>query len=109
MKFLMNDAVIGVGADGNYSYRTIDQAEAIAWLRTNDFKSTIGYADTANFIQSISGVFVSLSLSRETFAMVTGDDALVVRLRYQLQNPGDKGKFMPLPEDYDFAIMRKIS
>ena len=35
-------------------------------------------------------------------------EALIVRLRYRLENPGDKGAFTPLPEDYSFALMRKV-
>jgi len=40
--------------------------------------------------------------------MQPGDEALIVKLKYRLQNPSQKGKFTPSDEDYEFGILKKM-
>lgn len=108
MKWLLNSAMIAVGGDGDYRYRTINQSQAIEWLKANpDFMSRVGYAETAQMIESLSGV--PIPVSRELSQMTTGDEALIIRLKYRLQNPSDKGSVKPSPEEFDFSILSKLA
>lgn len=38
--------------------------------------------------------------------MQPGDEALIVKLKYRLQDPTQKGKFVPSDEDYEFGLLR---
>jgi hypothetical protein len=105
--WLLNSAVIAVGGDGDYNYRTIDKSAAIAWLRSYSFVSRIGYPDNQRFIEKISGV--RIELSREESLMQAGDEALVVRPAYRLQSGSQKGQFRPNDSDFVFGILRRSS
>jgi hypothetical protein len=108
MKYLLNSAVVPVGGDGNYNYVTIDKDDAANWLLlyADEFVSRIGHAETARFIESMAPG-VSVPTNRDATAMNTGDEALVVRLRYRVQNPGEKSSLNPSPDDYDFSLLVK--
>lgn len=107
MYWLLNSAVIAVGGDGDYSYQTVSRDEAVDWLQSRQFISRIGYPDNVAFIQSIAGVRVPLS--REESRLQAGDEALVVRPAYRMQDPGQKKSFQPHPDDFVFGILRRIS
>jgi len=104
MKLLFNAAAIP--SPGKYEYSNISQDQAIKWLKQGYDKSFVGYPDTAKFIEKISGK--RPELSREKFDMQPGDEALIVKLKYRLQNPSQKGKFTPSDEDYEFGILKKM-
>lgn len=108
MKYLLNSAVIAVNGDGDYNYITISREDAADWLTLyrDEFVSRIGYAETARFVESLAPG-VSVPTSRDASVLNTGDEALIVRLKYRVQNPGDKAELKPTPEDYDFALLVK--
>lgn len=110
MKYLLNSAVIPVGGDGDYNYLTIAREDAADWLslHANEFVSRVGYAETARFIESLAPG-VSVPTNRDATTMHTGDEALIVRLKYRVQNPGEKSGLTPSPEDYDFALLVKTT
>ncbi|MBT9156278.1 MAG: hypothetical protein DDT37_01263 [Firmicutes bacterium] len=104
MRYLLNSAVItGPGA---YDYRLITAEEAIAWLRQKDFASRIGYPATADYIKSLSGV--RPDVNREATSMQLGDEALVVRLKYRVTDPGQKTACQPELDDWEYGILRMI-
>lgn len=103
MRLLFNAAVIP--SPGKYEYSEISRDQAIEWLKHYD-KSFVGYPDTAAFIERISGT--RPEISRERFDMQPGDEALIVKLKYRLQDPTQKGKFVPSDEDYEFGLLRKV-
>lgn len=106
MYWLLNSAVIAVGGDGDYSYRTVTKDEAITWLRSHKFTSRIGYPDNARFIERIAGVRVELN--REESLLQPGDEALVVRPSYRLPTGAQKGQFHPDDDDFVFGLLRRI-
>jgi len=91
MKLLFNAAAIP--SPGKYEYSNISQDQAIKWLKQGYDKSFVGYPDTAGFIK---------------FDMQPGDEALIVKLKYRLQDPTQKEKFTPSDEDYEFGILKKM-
>ena len=67
---------------------------------TNNFKSYIGYAETANLIERISGVTVEVS--REQATLTRGDTMLIVKLRQRVANPADKETLQLSIDDFEF-------
>jgi len=103
-RFLLNSAVIT--AEGVYEYRLVSPTEAAEWIRRGGWVSRIGYPQTAEWIEQIAGV--RPQLSREASVMEAGDEALVVRLRYRVADPGQKGAVSIAPEDWEYGILRRI-
>jgi hypothetical protein len=97
MKYLLNSAVIT--GPGTYRYRLISHEEARDWIRRNAgaVESRIGYAQTAEYIRRELGF--DCPISREAITMNPGDEALVVRLRYRLDDPGLKSQQPTFPPD----------
>ena len=87
-RYLLNSAVIPAGGFGIYQYDESNEEQLAEFLRT-PFESRIGYPETAQKIRQWTGVAVPLS--RETSMMEPGDEAMVVRLKYRVQNPATKG------------------
>jgi len=104
MRLLFNAAVIP--SPGKYEYIALSVEQAVKWLKEGYDLSFIGYPATADFIEKISGT--RPELSREKFDMQPGDEALIVKLKYRLQDPNQKGKFTPSDEDYEFGILKKM-
>ena len=101
MRYVLNSAVIT--GPGVYGYRLISKEDAAAWVQAEEFASRVGYPNTAQHIKDISGI--RPPLSREATAMQPGDEALVVRLKYRMTNPGDKATFAPGAEDWEYGIL----
>ncbi len=69
-------------------------------------ESYIGYPDTAQILYNILGDEVEVN--RGEFTWEKEDIAIVVRLKYRVQNPKEKGKFDPRPEDFEFLVIEKV-
>jgi hypothetical protein len=109
--WLLNSAVLPAGAYGAYRYaaaswRDVREALARAHVVVHaagcacgrpHVLSRIGYAETAHLIQRMTGVDVPLS--REVSALAPGDRALVVRLRFRVADPTEKGALGDHPLD----------
>lgn len=95
---LLNSAMMP-GA-GRYHMVELSKEEFVRQLQAGPFESFIGYPDTAAFLERISGV--SVPVNRGQTALEDGDVMLIVRLKYRVTSPGDKGKFTPTDEDYEF-------
>lgn len=67
---------------------------------TDDFKSYIGYSETADLIEQITGVAVEVS--REQATLAPGDAMLIVKLRRRLANPDDKETIQLSIDDIEF-------
>lgn len=103
MRYLLNSAVLTT--PGEYEYHLITEEEAITWLKQGNFISRVGYPANADHILRISGI--KPELSREITNMQSGDEALVVRLKYRIQNPKEKATFQPGSEDWEYGILIK--
>ena len=101
MRYLLNSAVIT--APGRYEYRLITAEEAALWLRKGNFISQIGYPATAEHIKALSGI--KPEINREATTMHAGDEALVVRLKYRIQDPSTKSNYQPGPDDWEYGIL----
>lgn len=101
MRYLLNSAVIT--GPGTYTYRLVQRAEAVAWLRAGEFISRIGYPATASHIAEISDIMPELS--RESTVLLPGDEALVVRLKYRVQDPAQKACLQPSDDDWEYGFL----
>lgn len=110
MKSLINSAMIP--GDGLYNYKTINRGQFMVKLQgwhnsESGFTSYIGYPDTAAYVEKITGG-VPVMVNRSKFTMSPGDVALVVKLNYRVPAPGDKGKFVPGDNDWEYGILRRV-
>ena len=100
MNKLMNSAMMP--AEGTYQLWRVAREDFVNRLQSRPFESYIGYPETANFLESVSGM--RISVSREQTTLVDGDTLLIVKLKYRLQNPAQKKDWKPSAEDYEFFV-----
>ena len=102
MILLLNSAVMP--AEGMYSLQRISEAMFQKVLQdaaaTNNFKSYIGYPETARLIKQITGIAVEVS--REQATLTPGDTMLIVKLRHRVANPPDKETLQLSIDDFEF-------
>ena len=102
MILLLNAAVMP--SEGVYTLKKISQAEFRTCLReasaTGDFKSYIGYPETARIIEEIAGVTVEVN--REQADLLPGDAMLIVKLRQRVSEPASKAALAPSRDDFEF-------
>ena len=87
MILLLNATVMPT--EGNYTLRRISKATFRETLRTaaetNNFQSYIGYPETANLIEQLTGI--PIQVSREPATLTPGDIMLIVKLRHRVAAP----------------------
>lgn len=89
---VFNSAVIT--APGLYQYFLINEADARAWLKQGPFDSYLGYQETADALEALTGV--RAVVSRASVKMQPGDEALVFRLVLPVRvHPQSKGRLTP--------------
>jgi hypothetical protein len=92
--------------EGLYILRRVSReffAELIADAhRRGNLRSYIGYPETAQHIEQLSGVPIPVNRA----ATQLPDQALlaICRLKYRVADPGTKGKIQPGDEDYEYFI-----
>jgi len=93
-------------SEGLYILRRVSReffAELIADAhRRGELQSYVGYAETAQHIEKISGVPIPVNRA----ATQLPDQALlaICKLKYRVSDPGTKGKIQPGDEDYEYLI-----
>mgnify|MGYP000682456561 CR=1 FL=1 len=103
---LLNSAMMP--APGNYQLVEMtreDWAKAIQRAASEaQIQSYIGYPDTAKHVQDITGLPIEVNRA-ET---VLGDSAtmFIVKLKYRVSNPAEKGQFTPTDSDYAYYVAR---
>jgi hypothetical protein len=108
VRYLLNSAVIPSGGYGRYEYAPMQPADVRPWLLAGPYTSCVGYPETARFIERIGGM--PIALSRAVSLMQPGDEALVVRLRYRVADPGRKGETLaPADEEWEIGLLRRLS
>lgn len=102
MILLLNSAVMP-----NEGLYTLKQISADAFKNilkqaseANNFTSYIGYTETADLIEQITGVTVEVS--REQATLTPGDVMLIVKLRQRVANPTDKETLQLSIDDFEF-------
>lgn len=100
---IMNAAMMP--CDGMYIRRTISREEARQWLKSHarEARSWVGYPATAEHIRQLAGCDVAVS--RGETRLEPGDEVLVVKLRYRLQDPDKKGSWVPGPDDWEYLVV----
>lgn len=106
MRYILNSAVITT--PGLYRYRLISKEEMIDWLKKGNWFSTIGYQETADVFEKISGFQVFVN--RIQIRMEKGDEALVFRLTKRIKEIEKKGKLgmNDIEENLEIGILEKI-
>jgi hypothetical protein len=105
MRYLLNSAVIAT--PGTYRYQLITVEEARRWLAAGGWVSRIGYAATARYVRWLWGLEVPLS--RAPSRMAPGDEVLVVRLKYRLEDSRLKqAQWEPTPEDWEIGLLTRV-
>jgi len=105
MKYILNSAVITT--PGYYHYRLISLKEAQEWLRTGNWESTIGYQETADALQQLTGI--EIPVNKQQIQMRAGDTALVFRLTTRItgEMKGSVGTDWIL-KHCEIGILRKL-
>lgn len=102
MILLLNAAVMP--AEGHYTLKQISRAEFQTVLRdaaaANDFRSYIGYPETARLLEELTDV--AIEVSREQATLAVGDVMLIVKLRHRVADPATKTTFEPSIDDFEF-------
>ena len=102
MILLLNAAVMPT--EGRYTLQQILHTEFRTLLReaaaSNNFRSYIGYPETARLIEEMTGV--EIAVSREQATLDIGDVMLIVKLRQRVADPATKTTLAPSIDDFEF-------
>ena len=102
MILLLNSAVMP--NEGVYTLKSISEARFIKVLRdaaeTNNFKSYVGYPETARLIEQVTSI--EIEVSRDQATLSPGETMLIVKLRHRMANPADKEMLQPSIDDLEF-------
>ena len=102
MIVLLNAAVMPT--EGHYTLKRISQLEFRTLLQdaaaSDNFRSYIGYPETALLIEQLTTV--EIAVSREQATLDIGDVMLIVRLRHRVADPSTKMTFEPSINDFEF-------
>ena len=104
--YILNSAVITT--PGNYYYQLIPLQKAIEWLKTHQWESTLGYQETADALEALTGI--RIPVNRKLIRMQTGDEALIFRLTKRLDNVDLKGKVgvQFVMDNCEIGILKKL-
>ncbi len=102
MILLLNSAVMP--NEGVYTLKRISEARFTKEIQesaeTGNFKSYIGYPQTAQLIEQITGIAVEMSRAQAT--LNPGDVMLIIKLRQRVANPADKETLQLSIDDFEF-------
>jgi len=102
---LLNSAMMP--AEGVYRLRRISRDEFAKLVadayRRGDLRSYVGYPETAQHIERVSGVPIAVNRAPTQLA-VDRATILICKLAYRVADPGMKGKLQPTDEDYEYFV-----
>jgi hypothetical protein len=105
--YLMNSAVVSAGAYGLYRYMAATATQLQEFIRRNHPISRVGYPDTCDVIQKLTGY--RPIMSRGASVLERGEEAMVVRLRYRIVDPQAKWRQRATePTDYELAQLVRL-
>jgi len=70
--------------------------------RRGDLRSYIGYPETAQHIERVSGV--PIQVNRAPTRLADQATILICKLTYRVPDPADKGKLKPSDDDYEYFV-----
>ena len=74
--------------------------------QADEIFSFIGYESTAKYMSETLGIDVPVNrglITKDVFDENT--IGIICKLKYRVQNPADKGKFTPAPEDFEWYLL----
>ncbi len=102
MILLLNAAVMPT--EGQYTLKQISRSEFCTMLKDADaaanFRSYIGYPETARLIKGLTNV--EIAVSREQADLEIGDVMLIVKLQKRVTELASKATLEPTLEDFEF-------
>lgn len=102
MILLLNSAVMP--AEGVYTLQRISKATFQKVLQEaaaiDNFKSYIGYCQTAKIIEQLTNV--DIEVSREQAELTPGDEMLIVKLRQRVVDPASRDTLELSIDDFEF-------
>ena len=102
MILLLNAAVMPT--EGHYTLKQISHTEFQTVLQdaaaSDNFRSYIGYPETARLIEQLTGVEIAVSRSQATLEI--GDVMLIVKLCHRVADPSTKMTLTPSIDDFEF-------
>jgi len=129
MAYLILNAAM-IPNEGTFTYRLISRAQAGEWLqrRGQHAASYLGYPQTQQHLCEVwdeqhnrtcypaghcicgarhqDPAQLPIALNRAKCSMEPGDEALVCRLAYRVENPATKGQ--PQAEDWEYGILTRL-
>ena len=93
-----------------YKEKMVSKEQFINLLKQNDFKSYIGYPQTAEFLKKISGVEVLVCREKVSLNPDTDKSGkmLICKLIYRVKDPNTKGKEVD-ESDFEFYVANYYS
>ncbi len=103
MRYILNSAVIT--EEGVYKYNKISLDKAREWLLEGNFKSAIGYQETADAMELLTGI--KIDVNRIQVRLNKGDEALIFRITKRVTDPNMKGELSKeyILDNYEFGIL----
>ncbi|MCX7957436.1 MAG: YddF family protein [Deltaproteobacteria bacterium] len=106
MRYILNSAVIT--EEGLYKYNKISLEDARKWLMESEFISAIGYKETSDAIEILTGVRVDVN--RIQVRLNKGDEALIFRITKRVTDPNMKGELSKeyVLNNYEFGLLIRL-
>jgi hypothetical protein len=106
---LLNSAAMP--ASGTYFLREFSQKDWVKAIQIaaneDSIQSYIGYPDTAKHVQEITGLPIEVNRSEVTLGKAA--TLFIVKLKYRIADPTQKGQFVPSETDYVYYIAQYVS
>jgi len=106
---LLNSAMMPV--PGTYRLRELSRDEWAKAIQTaaqeESIQSYIGYPDTAKHVQEITGL--PIEVNRAEVTLDKAATLFIVKLKYRVTDPAQKGQFAPSDADYVYYIAQYVA
>jgi len=106
---LLNSAMMP--APGTYRLRELSRDEWVQAIQIaaqeESIQSYIGYPDTARHVQEITGLPVEVNRAETTLGKAA--TLFIVKLKYRVTDPAQKGQFAPSDADYVYYVAQYVA
>ena len=106
---LLNSAMMP--APGTYRLRELSRDEWVQAIQIaaqeESIQSYIGYPDTARHVQEITGLPVEVNRAEVT--LDKSATLFIVKLKYRVTDPAQKGQFAPSDADYVYYVAQYVA
>jgi len=106
---LLNSAMMP--SQGTYHLRELTRDEWVETIQTaaqeESIQSYIGYPDTAKHVQEITGLPIEVNRAEVTLGKAA--TLFIVKLKYRVTDPAQKGQFAPSDADYVYYVAQYVA